>query len=198
MWRSRHLGFGFLILDWHRRNKSNFMIMGSSEHVQAIVLIFCRLSSLGIFPLLRMFSERNKCFLWALFAVCYCLARCFHLDPQNLGMRMGDAYWTRVTIFLACSQKKTGELLSEYNVTFFERSPSWHVPKDTIWHSFDIHSDVLSVYLAYILSSCLAFYLTFCLASFLAFCLQIFWNLIWHYILNFLLHLIWYTVRYFI
>ena len=58
MWRSRHLGFSFLILDWHRRYKSNFM--GSSEHVQAMVLIFSRLSSLGIFPRLRMFSERNK------------------------------------------------------------------------------------------------------------------------------------------
>ena len=95
MWRSRHLGFSFLILDWHRRYKSNFM--GSSEHVQAMVLIFSRLSSLGIFPRLRMFSERNKCPLWALFAICYCLPGCFHLDPQNLGVRKGDAYLTRVT-----------------------------------------------------------------------------------------------------
>ena len=58
MWRSRHLGYSFLILDWHRRNKSNFM--GSSEHVKAMVLIFCRLSSLGIFPRFRMFSERKQ------------------------------------------------------------------------------------------------------------------------------------------
>jgi hypothetical protein len=170
MWRSRHLGFGFLILDWHRRNKSNFMIMGSSEHVQAIVLIFCRLSSLGIFPLLRMFSERNKCFLWALFAVCYCLARCFHLDPQNLGVRMGDAYWTRVTIFLACSQKKQENF---YLNTMLLSSSDHHrgmYPK--------IQS---GIHLTYILT----FYLSIW---------HIFWASAWHSISHFVWHPFWLSV----